>query len=304
MNFTLASKTLAAFEHFVKIDQGAAWRQHLGRVMPHLDDAYRGKDEGFRTHLGASLIGRECGRELWYGFHWSSKSIHEGRMLRLFNRGHMEEGRFIALLLTIGCEVYQQDANGKQFRISEFGGHFGGSGDGVAIGIPDFAPGVASLLEFKTHNDKSFAKLVKEGVRAAKFEHWVQMQVYMRKMGLTHAVYFAINKNDDHIHAEIVYLDSATADRFIERAGTIIRLHQAPAMINKSPGWYGCNFCDFKPICKLGKPVERNCRTCAYSEPSVEDGSWRCTNPIDRCVLSKADQLAGCSHYELSPSYK
>ena len=41
-------------------------------------------------------------------------------MLRLFNRGHIEEARFIAMLLTIGMPVYQQDAEGKQFRI-----HFG-----------------------------------------------------------------------------------------------------------------------------------------------------------------------------------
>ena len=320
MNFTLATKTLQSIEEFIEKDQGAKYRGFLQKVMPHIGDAYRSEEEvGFRSHLGASLIGRECGRELWYGFRWTMKARFSGRMNRLFNRGHMEEGRFIAILLTIGCEVFQQDANGKQFRISEYGGHFGGSGDGVVVGLPDLPPGVPALSEFKTHNDKSFAKLVKEGVRAAKFEHWIQMQVYMRKMGLAVAVYFAVNKNDDHIHAELVYLDSAKADEAIHRAGKIIMMQQAPDKLSKSPTFFGCNFCNFKPICKQGAPVERNCRTCMYAEPRIDGpmaGQWMCenkgrqlellfpdTNPLkETFALTKERQLMACERYVKNPS--
>ena len=325
MNITLAYQTLRAIDQCVRIDQGARFRQFQGQVLPHIKDAYNGKqEEGFRSHLGASLIGRECDRELWYSFRWATKSKFSGQMQRLFNRGHLEEGRFIALMLTMGVQIYQQDADGRQYRISEYGSHFGGSSDGVAIGIPDLGPGQACLSEYKTHNDKSFSKLAGsnwkkfyetildpnlprvqfegEGVRLSKFEHFVQMQIYMRKMGLAVALYMAVNKNDDQIYAELITLDAGFADKYIERAGRIIALSVAPPQINKSPGWGGpCFFCDQKPVCKLKATPERNCRTCHYSEPNMETGKWYCTNMVCPGELSKKDQLQGCSHYEKNP---
>ena len=66
-------------------------------------------DDGFRSHLGASMIGRECSRELWYSFRWVKPSSFNGRMLRLFNRGHREEERFIEWLEGIGAKVWADD---------------------------------------------------------------------------------------------------------------------------------------------------------------------------------------------------
>lgn len=321
MNIRIAYNTLRAFDAAVRHDQGGTWRQLLARVMPHIGDAYRGEEDGYRTHMGASLLGRKCDRELWYSFNWATKNKFDGRMLRLFNRGHMEEGRTIALMLAAGWQVFQQDENGKQFRISEFGGHFGGSGDGVVIGVPDAEPGQPILSEFKTHGVKSFAKLAGanwgkfhdhivdpvnnpavqfegEGVREAKFEHWVQMQTYMRKMGIAAALYLAISKDTDYIYAEIVLLEAQTADNMIARAGRIIPIRTPPAMINKSPGWYECRFCDHKPVCKEGAEPERNCRTCHHSAPNMEDGTWRCHHGGANAPLSKETQLVGCTRYE------
>lgn len=293
-----ADKTLKAIDAAIAADQGASYRQHLGRVLPHIGDAYRGgEDNGFRSHLGASALGKECGRAIWYSFRWFTKAKFEGRILRLFNRGHLEEGRLIAALLTIGVQIFQQDEHGNQFRISGVGGHFGGSGDGVAIGIPDLPAGTAALLEFKTHNAASFKKLAAEGVRSAKFEHWVQMQSYMNKMGIAVALYVAVNKNDDALHMELVPLDTASAEQFADRARTIILMKQAPARINESPGWFGCTWCDHKGVCHQKKAPERNCRTCIYSE-AWEDGTWRCMAPgAEELVLTKEMQAAGCQGY-------
>lgn len=293
-----ATKTLSAIARTIEADQGAKFRQFLGKVLPHIGDAYRGDDAPFRSHLGASVLGHECGREIWYGFHWATVPHFDGRILRLFNRGHLEEGRFIAMLLAIGVQVWQQDANGKQFRISDVGGHFGGSGDGVAQGIPDLPADVPTLLEFKTHNDNSFKELVAKGVRAAKFEHYVQMQTYMRKMGLTVALYMGVNKNNDELWAELVYLEPAFADQFIDRARVIILAKEPPTKIGKTAGWFGCKFCDHKAVCHLGGAPARNCRTCRHSV-AKEDGNWYCTNPgADPEPLSKELQLVGCSAYK------
>jgi hypothetical protein len=289
-----AIKTMAAIDAMLEADQGATYRGWLGKVLPHLSDAYSTSTDPFRTHLGASGLGDECPRKVWYGWRWATKKKFEGRMLRLFNRGHLEEGRVIALLLAIGVTVYQQDAEGKQFRISFAEGHAGGSGDGVAVGIPDLTPGTPCLLEFKTHSDKYYSAVEKDGVRSAKFEHYVQMQLYMRKMGLAVALYVAVNKNTDAIYMELVALDTVTADQFLERGEKIVWLETPPDRINESPGFFKCRMCDHRPICHQKSEPDKNCRTCGYSEPRPGK-IWFCKkNSHD---LSKDDQFKGCGDW-------
>lgn len=310
----IAVRTLLAIEDAIQKDQGASFRVWLGKVLPHIGDAYRGGDDGFRGHLGASILGEECARKLWYGFRWVHKSVFEARTLRLFNRGHLEEGRFIAILLAAGIQVWQQDSNQKQFRISELGGHLGGSLDGIALGIPDIPSGEQALVEFKTHNDKSFKSLVKDGLRSSKPMHYVQKQIYMRKKGLRYGLYMAVNKNDDSLYAEIIELDETIADKYLERGRRIIMLRSEPdRMSGASPSFYLCKFCDYNEICyRVEKPVH-NCRTCAYSV-AVEDGTWICNSTRRRAeemfrdspeefkagetmILSMERQTLGCQTY-------
>jgi hypothetical protein len=62
-------------------------------------------EQGHRNHLGASELGEECWRKLWYGFRWVKQEKFDGRMMRLFNVGHSAEPRFITYLRGIGFEV-------------------------------------------------------------------------------------------------------------------------------------------------------------------------------------------------------
>jgi len=58
-----------------------------------------------RGHLGASQIGGKCVRQAWYAFRWAYQEQHQGRLLRLFNRGHEEEHRFVRWLRAANVEV-------------------------------------------------------------------------------------------------------------------------------------------------------------------------------------------------------
>lgn len=296
MSIRIGHETMKRMEEMVALDQGSAYRGWLGKVIMHIGDAYRTGEDGHRSHMGASLIGSECPRAIWYNFRWATKAKFSGRILRLFNRGHLEEARFIALLLTIGCQVYQQDENGKQFRISHAEGHFGGSGDGVVIGIPDLPAGVAALTEMKTHSNKSFEEVKKKGVRDAKFEHYVQMNVYMRKMGLPVGVYLAVNKDNDEVYVEIVVLDSVVADQFLDRGEKLVWMDKPPTKLNESPGFWKCRFCDHAPVCHKGAKPDRNCRTCVFAKP-VANAEWECTNPQHPMLIPKETQLASCADY-------
>lgn len=290
----LATKTLAAIDAAMKADQGASFRGWLGKVVPHMSDAFNDKKEFNRGHLGASLIGRECERQLWYGFRWATASSYDGRMLRLFNRGHLEEARFIAMLLMIGCQVYQQDEHGKQFRISDADGHFGGSCDGVCVGCPDLPEGKACLTEFKTHNDNSFKKLKMKGVIEAKPEHYIQMCIYMQKMGLDTALYMSVNKNDDELYAELVTLNPQLAEEYLARGRKIIYLKQAPARISDSPGFYLCRMCPHLDVCQMREDPDLNCRTCRFGVP-ITEGRWVCRETGE--ILDRDMQRNGCTDY-------
>ena len=322
-NVILAFKTLWAMDECIRKDQGNEYRENLRKVLPHIGDAYRTDDDAFRSHLGASIIGQECARSVWYSWRWATRKAFSGQMLRLFNRGHLEEGRFIALLLTIGCEIVQQDKEGKQFRISHADGHMGGSGDGVIIHLPDLDQDRPALGEFKTHNEKSFNKLagdnwrnyldytfgknprkevfIGDGVKEAKPEHYTQMQIYMIKMGLSVCLYVAVNKNTDDIYCELVPLNPNHAEQFLDRGSQLVDLVQPPKKLSNSPGFFKCKFCDHIGVCHLGEVAEKNCRTCAFSRPlrEQEGGKWYCT--MNEKEIDKARQLTGCDHYTVKP---
>lgn len=289
----IATRTLRAIEDIITNDQGASFRQWSGRVLPHVGDAYRGSEKPFRKHLGASIIGGECGRAVYYSFRWFTLKLFPARLMRLFNRGHLEEGRFIAMLLMIGCQVYQQDVEGKQYTISDAYGHFGGSGDGVVIGLPDVPEGAPALMECKTHGDKSFQDLLAKGMRTAKHEHYVQMQVYMRKMGLFYGLYFAVNKNTDEIYMEIVEVDVQTAEQYLDRGTKIVFLRTPPKRISETSSFWKCKFCDHRPVCHLGAIPYKSCRTCIHSVPLTDNSKdWGCELHSRR--LNEDAQYAAC----------
>jgi hypothetical protein len=290
----LAANTLELLEETLVKDQGNKYRHFLAIVMPHMAVSYRQEDDGFRSHLGASLMGHECDRALWYGFRWHHKPKFSGKTLRLFNRGHSEEGRFIALLLSAGIGVYQSDTNDRQYRISYFGGHFGGSADGIAEDIPDVPIGEKCLLEFKTHSDKSFCKLTL-GIEKSHPMHYVQMQLYMGGMGLKYGLYLAVNKNTDELYGEVVEYNALVDNRFIDRAESIIFAAKPPNKINENPSWYLCKICDFKNVCHKQAIPEMNCRTCHYSHP-FSSGEWHCR--FHEKILDKTAQLKGCNNHD------
>lgn len=299
----LAEKTLNAINAALEKDQGAEYRRILRFVLPKIEDAYREEDDGFRAHLGSSIIGGDCARRIWYGFHWIQKSHFKGQILRLFNRGHLEEGRFLSLLLMIGITVYQQDDKGNQLKISKFNGHFGGSLDGVGIGIPDMDPNEPALLEFKTHNDRSFNELVKKGMAKAKPEHNVQMQLYMHNKGLARGLYGGTNKNDDHLHLEIVEYNRAIAISYENRASMILAEDKPPARINSSPSFYKCKMCEYQETCFSKKDtkvaISVNCRSCSHSRPNPEppEKTWICEK--HNRLLSVEDQRIGCNDHTI-----
>lgn len=299
MGVILAKKTMLAIEQALRKDQGAKFRSLLRDNINACDDAFRGEEESpFRSHLGASMIGRDCPRQLWYGFRWHKVSKHVGRTILLFNRGHLEEGRFVSLLQMIDMAVWQVDKHGKQFRISGHGGHYGSAIDGVVKGCPDM-PDEPIMAEFKTSNTKNFKAMEKNGVRECKTEHFVQMQQYMGKNKLKWCLYMMVCKETDELYCELVPFEQETYEQYHDRAGMIIFSDRPPTQIATSPGAWACKFCDYKDICHNDDEPAKNCRTCKFSKP-MPDGTWFCRNyELELTKEMQEWRKADCTGYEV-----
>lgn len=234
------------------------------------------KELPFRDHLGMSQIGEECARKLWYNFRWSVQPSFPPNIVRLFDRGHREEERFIGYLESVGIKVQAiHPETGKQFNYKHADGHMGGSLDGFGFGFREY-PNEWVVLEFKTHSDKSFTDLVKKGIKKSKPVHWAQVQMYMGKSGMTKAFYMAVNKNNDELYSEWVLFDQQFYEERLA-VGEEVVYGEIPERIALTSSDYRCRFCDNRPLCwhRSGAEPAHNCRTCMHSFPN-KNGNWTC----------------------------
>ena len=258
-----------------------------------IDASHESRPELPRQHLGCSMLGSPCDRALWLSFRWAVIEPFPGRILRLFRRGHMEEITVLQDLKSAGLVV-----NGEQSRV-DFGSHVSGSLDGIIeSGVPE-APKAHHVLEIKTHSKKSFDEVAKLGVEKAKFQHFVQMQVYMYGKQIDRALYYAVCKDNDNIYTERVRLDKEVALKYIARGQRIALSDRMPEPISSDPSWYQCRFCNSHEFChktKLTKQV--NCRTCAHST-ATKDSIFTCVRWDSE--IPAENQYTGCDSHILHP---
>ena len=128
-----------------------------------IDEHHASQPDEPRLHLGGSIAGHPCERWLWLSFRWAAREAFPGRIRRLFRRGHNEESWIVDDLRAIGVEIHQTGDNQK---FIDFGGHIGGTVDGIIErGVPG-AEKSRHIAEFKTHARKSFDDVTKLLARA------------------------------------------------------------------------------------------------------------------------------------------
>ena len=295
-----AELTLAAISAALEADKCGQFREHLRDLLPKMDDAYRGTEKPFRRHQGASSIGADCARELQLSWRWATKPEFPERILRLFNRGHLEEARFLAMLMCVPTiKLWFETEDGGQYKWSDYNGHYGSALDGIATGIPDLPNGDACYTEFKTAGDKPFAKVVKNGVRAEQWKHFVQMQQCMKYFNLQYSLYMVVNKNTDELYAEIIDYDKDIADQYTRRAGEIIFTTDALPRISNTKTFFKCKFCNQKDVCHGTTIPEVNCRTCCHWSPE-QDGTFSCARNNEE--LFGPDVYEGCAEHVFDPT--
>ena len=59
----LATKTKLAIDTALEVDGGAKFRSLLREAINACGDAFDPEEQTFRSHLGCSLLGKQCARE-------------------------------------------------------------------------------------------------------------------------------------------------------------------------------------------------------------------------------------------------
>lgn len=243
--------------------------------------------------LGSSFIGEECIRQIWLDWRGFAREQFEGRMLRLFETGHLQEARIVEDLRRAGFAVWDKREDGRQFELTDESGHFITKVDGVIKDVPESDK--PHVLEVKTHNKNSFSSLVKKGVQEAKPTHYSQMQISMALGGFTRALYVAVCKDDEQFYVERVKEDKVEQEKLKSKIIKLTEARLRPAGISDDGSSFGCKFCSMKPVCiKEAEPL-RHCRTCTMCTPGQE-GKWVCE--LNKDTLSIDRQRLGCEHYE------
>jgi len=204
------------------------------------------KTEPKRDYLGASQIGYECTRRIWY--HCHKREIaepHGPRIQRIFDLGNILEDYIVKILISTGMEIHDKDEQGEQFGFKD--GKIKGHIDGVIKNIPESDK--PHLLEIKTMNDSSFKATVKNGIKAQYPQYWVQAQVYALKMKLDKILFVVYNKNNSDLYQERMDLHKMQAKFFLDRAKQLAEDTRIPDRKYKTSSYYMCKFCPFSTHC-------------------------------------------------------
>ena len=266
----------------------------INTITNLIDQYHKSQSEKPRPHLGCSTLGHPCDRWLWLSFRWAAMEEFEGRILRLFRRGHNEEAIIVRDLRNVGIDI-----RSSQARVN-FGSHVSGSLDGIIeSGVPE-SPKKRHVAEFKTHSKKSFDDLAKNGVEKSKPMHYVQMQVYMHGTSIDRALYVGVCKDDDRLHVERIRYDPEVATKAVARGQRIALADRMPPPISTDPTWYQCRFCPAHSFCHKAEPTKfANCRTCAHST-ALADSTWRCERH-DADNIPVNFQHTGCDDHIIHP---
>lgn len=209
-----------------------------------------------RTYLGASRLGVECTRALQYEYADAPVDAGRdigGRMLRIFERGHVLEDCMVAWLRCAGFDLRTRRDDGGQFGFSALDGRLKGHVDGVIVAGPE-GYAYPALWEMKALGAKAWRELEKHRLSVAKPVYAAQVAMYQAYLGLHEhpALFTAINADTMELYAERVPFDGQLAQRMSDRAVQIVLATDAGELLPRGfsdPTHFECKFCAWQDRC-------------------------------------------------------
>lgn len=194
-----------------------------------------------RDYIGASSIGSDCLRKIWYEFKGFEAEEVPTKMRRAWAIGKALESLILNWLEEAGFDVQREWDSLFILGMPFFRGHL----DSVIIenGVP------SAIVEVKTAKDSSFKIFEKKGVREWNPQYYAQIQSYMGMSGIHSAYILVLNKDSSDISDELVEFDAYFYEKLKEKAAMIYNAHVEPPRINGSPLWFQCKMCKYNKVC-------------------------------------------------------
>lgn len=197
-----------------------------------------------RDYLGASGLGAECARQVWYSHH-TPKPVDNAQTLRKFSVGHALEPIVVGWLKNAGLQIWTHDSEGNQFGFVD--GKIAGHCDLVIKGIPGDED-TPYLGEIKTSNGFYFKQFQKDGIDCND-KYKGQVQIYMHKFKLKKCLFIVLNKDTQELYFEIIKYDEFEAVRLLERGHLLAEMSMPPERHYPSKSWFKCRFCNYNKEC-------------------------------------------------------
>lgn len=230
---------------------------HLSDRLTALIDAGLARNaEPARMYLGASRLGGPCERAIQYeyaGAPVDSDRELDGRMRRIFARGHAVEALMVRWLTDAGFSLHTRDGDGEQFGFTAAGGRLQGHVDGVLTGGPeDFA--YPCLWENKCVQAKTWQAMTKTRLAVSEPAYAAQVALYQAYMKLADhpALFTAVCADMMEVHAEAVPFDAGLAQRTSDRAVRILQATEAGELLPrpfKDRAHFVCRQCAWQDRC-------------------------------------------------------
>lgn len=193
-----------------------------------------------RNYIGASIIGSECLRQIWYEYKGFKGDSIPSQTKRTWDIGKNLELLIINWLMDAKVTIKLDGKTYSAHGMNYFQGHVDAI---ISVNNQD------AILEIKTANDASFNAFKNKGLKNWYPTYFAQVQSYMGLTGINNVYILVLNKNNSLISDELVTFDKEFYEALVNKARTIHSAESEPPRISGSPLWYQCKMCKFHKIC-------------------------------------------------------
>jgi len=199
-----------------------------------------------RQYIGASSIGNDCSRAIWYSYVGADREEFPARLRTTFEIGKRLETLPLDYLEKAGFRIVRpaEDNDWLFFHDADIL-FFQGHADGLLL-LENQSP---AIVEIKTAKNSSFMTFKNKGLKVWSSTYYSQIQSYMGMSGYPRAVLIALNKDTSEFHHEWVEYDDIFYHEMKMRALSIGSTSKPPDKINRSPLYFICKRCSYKATC-------------------------------------------------------
>lgn len=202
-------------------------------------------EDDTRDYIGASSIGSECLRQIWYQFKGVRSEGVPPRIRRTWAIGKHLEGLILDWLDSSGITIERLWGDLKSQKVPDFRGHL----DSVWVNRGKYLQVPKAIIEIKTAKDASFKMFVKKGAKVWNPQYYAQVQSYMGMSNIYSTYILVLNKDNSEISDELVLFDEDCYKQLEEKALMIANAVVMPPRVNDSPLFYKCKMCQYNKVC-------------------------------------------------------